>query len=119
MTNINGVDREVMGTIFAYVCIGMVFLLLFIGILFAVCSSGESTYEEHYIKNIEFQNARMDNITNVNEYFIYCITIETGELLDTDLESLEIGKKYSMEIREWDNGYNRYLYRVIKLEDGD
>ena len=73
--------------------------------------------EKHYILYVNFKSiTKSEQPYAHNKYFKYDITIETGEILSTNLEGLELNKIYKMEIhgyKDENNGLYRYVSGVL------
>ena len=73
--------------------------------------------EEHYILDVNFKSiTKSKQSVNNGNQFKYDITIETGEILSTNIEGLELNKTYRMEIhgyKDKNNGLYRYVSGVL------
>jgi len=80
----------------------------------------DDVYEEHCIQNIEFKELtgsyQMPGFTIAK--YKYDVTIESGEIFSTNIDSLNIGKKYTMRIFTVnDDKMSRILRDVVEISD--
>jgi len=115
-----GNDTPSWGVVIITFIVAILLLCLAMYVVMVISSSiiEERYYEEHIIEDIQFKELTGTKQT-FGSYDKYDITIETGEMLTTNIANFVVGKKYTMEIyRLSDEGVFRYVESAIETCDG-